>query len=457
MILSEKIMRSIRRQAHQIRTKATSNYKKAFKSLLEANEKIISGSTLGSYSTDGIVPQGIAVTVKDVGLIGFPLSLEQAKTLISKSQSAPFGKGKQTIVDTDVRRAWQIDGSLVTLNDKWTAEILPALVSDVCIKLGVKHENVDAKLYKLLCYEKGGHFKKHRDTEKEPGMFGTLIVQLPSEHRGGDLVIEHIGRRVYKMDEASADVMRYVAFYADCEHSLEEVTDGIRLTLAYNLVSRATEAYDIENENAVSKKKAAAAVKERPNGELDSKDVRRVSVDVGYCVSRVYFTFADATVAVCSKDSDVQKIPSLKIPATTAEEPEFQKFDLLQEPFLLRPEEHIVRVNVKQSEISLYAIQFVTNLGRSSRFFGDGDFEEEGEVVESFEAAAGQIIVGLKRSVTNNQGRLIGVISCPPPPSSPLPPVNEKSTYSFAVRDSDAFIDLFLIPPFLNSCVASFH
>jgi len=44
-------------------------------------------------------------------------------------------------------------------------------------------------LYKMLVYKKGGHFKIHRDTEKEAGMFATLIVQLPSRYSGGELVV----------------------------------------------------------------------------------------------------------------------------------------------------------------------------------------------------------------------------------------------------------------------------
>lgn len=39
--------------------------------------------------------------------------------------------------------------------------------------------NVEARLYKLLLYQQGGHFSAHQDTEKERGMIGTLVVQLP--------------------------------------------------------------------------------------------------------------------------------------------------------------------------------------------------------------------------------------------------------------------------------------
>ena len=46
------------------------------------------------------------------------------------------------------------------------------------------HGDVEAKIYKLLIYKTGGHFKPHTDTEKEKNMFGTLIIQLPSIHKG---------------------------------------------------------------------------------------------------------------------------------------------------------------------------------------------------------------------------------------------------------------------------------
>ena len=58
--------------------------------------------------------------------------------------------------------------------------------------LGVSSE-IDLHLYKLLLYETGGFFKPHRDTEKEDKMFATLIIQLPTEHEGGQLLVKHKG------------------------------------------------------------------------------------------------------------------------------------------------------------------------------------------------------------------------------------------------------------------------
>ena len=69
-------------------------------------------------------------------------------------------------------------------------------------------------------------------------MFGTLVIQLPSNYKGGQLTIYH---QSMKTDfnfsgPAGYDNFHYVAFYADCQHEIKPVTDGYRLCLVYNLI-----------------------------------------------------------------------------------------------------------------------------------------------------------------------------------------------------------------------------
>jgi len=47
---------------------------------------------------------------------------------------------------------------------------------------------IEAELYKLLVYDEGSFFVSHRDTEKVPGMFATLVLVLPSTSTGGACV-----------------------------------------------------------------------------------------------------------------------------------------------------------------------------------------------------------------------------------------------------------------------------
>jgi hypothetical protein len=43
----------------------------------------------------------------------------------------------------------------------------------------------------MLLYKTGSYFTPHRDTEKEGGMFETMIIQLPSAFTGGDVTVCH--------------------------------------------------------------------------------------------------------------------------------------------------------------------------------------------------------------------------------------------------------------------------
>ena len=69
-------------------------------------------------------------------------------------------------------------------------------------------------------------------------MFGTMVVQLPSDYDGGVLRVCHHGEEM-TFDFSGLKGMtgfHYAAFYADCQHELCEVTRGYRMCLVYNLV-----------------------------------------------------------------------------------------------------------------------------------------------------------------------------------------------------------------------------
>jgi predicted 2-oxoglutarate/Fe(II)-dependent dioxygenase YbiX len=174
--------------------------------------------------------------VKGVGLVGTPVTAADARRLIEQASQAPFGRGEETIVDTSVRRVWQIEPSKFKLrNLDWNA-FLDGIVGAVKQELGIG-QKVEHQLYKLLVYQKGSFFAPHRDSEKAPGMFATLVVCLPSAHEGAKLVVRHDGQTV-DVDFSGADAefkVQYVAFYADCEHEILPVTKGYRVCLVYNL------------------------------------------------------------------------------------------------------------------------------------------------------------------------------------------------------------------------------
>jgi len=178
------------------------------------------------------------IEVESVGPIALPLLAAQAKQLIKAATRAPYGRGAETRVDTKVRRTWQIEANRVAIGGKHWAKTLAGIVAQAAEGLGVTGP-VTAALYKLLIYDEGSFFVSHRDTEKESGMFATLVLALPSQSEGGELIVRHKDREVrleLKCDEPSE--IAFAAFYADCVHEVEPVTAGCRATLVFNLVRK---------------------------------------------------------------------------------------------------------------------------------------------------------------------------------------------------------------------------
>lgn len=94
-----------------------------------------------------------------------------------------------------------------------------------------------AELHNLLIYEKGDFFKPHQDTEKTDNMVATLVIILPSNHEGGELIIDHCGeKKIFKSNDPKLNKLLCIAFYADCYHEVKEVTSGHRVSLTYNLI-----------------------------------------------------------------------------------------------------------------------------------------------------------------------------------------------------------------------------
>ena len=193
----------------------------------------------GSFVTAGqkkFTPPGLHI--EGLGEVGFPLNKVQAKEIIKLAKRAPFGKGSKTVTDTSVRSAWEIDAGAVSFHNKEWDAFLNKILKKVKEGLGIEEQSVTASLYKLLVYEKGDFFLPHKDSEKEPGMFGTLVVALPSEHTGGELLVRFDGQEeTVDFSEAAGDYkIPFTAFFADCDHEIKPITSGYRISLVYNLL-----------------------------------------------------------------------------------------------------------------------------------------------------------------------------------------------------------------------------
>ena len=192
----------------------------------------------GDYFADGrleIPPPRMSVAA--VGIIAFPILRPQVQSLIDAAERAPYGRGPETILDRSVRDCWQISARHVQFQGSRWEKTLASILQHVAEGLGLPRDAVSAQLYKLLVYETGGFFSSHRDTEKVDGMVATLVISLPVDGEGGELVVRHKDREsVIEMCVEDPGEVAFAAFYADCVHSTKPVRAGHRVSLVYNLV-----------------------------------------------------------------------------------------------------------------------------------------------------------------------------------------------------------------------------
>ena len=102
------------------------------------------------------------ITIDGLGILPLPVTPLVATAVKAACKVAPFGKGFETVVDTSVRQAYQIDSTKVTLSKALKQEV-NGMVAECMEIMGVQGK-VEAVFYKLLFYETGGHFDWHRDT-----------------------------------------------------------------------------------------------------------------------------------------------------------------------------------------------------------------------------------------------------------------------------------------------------
>ncbi|KAK3896757.1 hypothetical protein C8A05DRAFT_20335 [Staphylotrichum tortipilum] len=187
--------------------------------------------------------------------VTFPLDPNTEKNLdwlIKDMIPATFGLGGEHVYDESYRKATKLDPARFSSTfNPYELGIVDAIAQTLLPSLrhAKQTRSVKAELYKLnasfarssiLYSGPSGKFKTHVDTPRSPSQFGSLVVCLPLEHRGGALEVRHKGKTVTfdwsnSKDGAKGVSIGWAAFYSDCEHEVLEVTEGHRLTLTYNL------------------------------------------------------------------------------------------------------------------------------------------------------------------------------------------------------------------------------
>ncbi|WVQ82676.1 hypothetical protein IAT38_004808 [Cryptococcus sp. DSM 104549] len=147
-----------------------------------------------------------------------PLSEEAANDNYAAGKTSPFGRGKDLVYDEGYRQAHEIKPPYFSL----TADILSrcSILSLLALRLE-STTLLEARLSKLNAYGEGGLFKPHRDTPKGDTRIGTLMLCLPSEFTGGELVVRHKDTDVtFDWATKSKTDISWGFLFSDCEHEV---------------------------------------------------------------------------------------------------------------------------------------------------------------------------------------------------------------------------------------------
>lgn len=306
------------------------------------------------------------IEVDGVGCIALPLLPQQISQLVEVAEQAPYGKGEETLVDTSVRKTWQIAPEKIHISGKYWQSMLDGIVEQVVNGLGVKGE-VHAELYKMLVYDEGSFFINHRDTEKAEGMFATLIVALPAVYSGGELRIKHAGQSVtLNLQADDPSEITFAAFYADCVHEVLPVTSGCRLVLVYNLCRSGKGELPRPLDYQHEQERAATCLRQWTTMEHTGEDI---PLKLVYLLEHAYTPDGLAFDALKNGDA---AIASVLIPAA-----EQADCDL-----------YLALVSVEESGWAEYNGSW----GRKKRYWEDYEDDEDfeiGEVTEHYQVISG--------------------------------------------------------------------
>jgi hypothetical protein len=138
------------------------------------------------------------------------------------------GKGSETVLDKKVRSSKEYTGDGVYWDQQFSL-----LVKDHVTKLLAKMnagELVAIKPYKIVVYGKGDFFSEHMDSTHTPGQTMTAVVELCTDFEDGELMVDG------KDMSGSGEQVKLMVFDHDLKHNVEEVTNGYRISITYDLV-----------------------------------------------------------------------------------------------------------------------------------------------------------------------------------------------------------------------------
>jgi len=85
----------------------------------------------------------LGLAVEGFGPVRFPVTPAKARKLASLGQPAGFGRGEQTLIDSEIRDTWEIPKGLVRA--EWNGAALQVILATVKEELGLPNAGTDCR------------------------------------------------------------------------------------------------------------------------------------------------------------------------------------------------------------------------------------------------------------------------------------------------------------------------
>ncbi|KAI0355257.1 hypothetical protein OH77DRAFT_355447 [Trametes cingulata] len=138
---------------------------------------------------------------------------------------ATFGIDHKKVFDEAYREAGKLQKGQFSMQfDPFAAGLLDAVRTSLLSGRRESERGIRAELYKLNVYRKNAFFKAPKDTPDSESMLGSLVIVLPTPHKGGSLLLRHEDKE-WTFDSAKvfsnlrSKVTSHNAQVAFCGHS----------------------------------------------------------------------------------------------------------------------------------------------------------------------------------------------------------------------------------------------
>ncbi|PPQ69507.1 hypothetical protein CVT24_001461 [Panaeolus cyanescens] len=279
---------------------------KSFAESVQAELPYISGSFPLGPDESKLFYQG----PNGLGMLDFSKATNSDLEALSNAcQPASFGVGGQDVLDASYRKAGKMDTTCFATQFSPLTHGIVDLIREDLFK-GEDERGIGVELYKLNVYGPGSFFKAHIDTPRSDNMFGSLVVILPTVHRGGSLIFRHGGKEwtfdsagaIGASRTASSRRTAFTAFYSDVEHEVTPVISGYRVTLTYNLYFTNTTASNVPGVASIrSQSSATLAIEDHLKSLLSDSSFLHTGGYLGFRLLHKYPVHKSTDLSLLAK------------------------------------------------------------------------------------------------------------------------------------------------------------